>query len=49
MKIKSFIHENKCRKGNKYYFYLLLCLSASTNNLFSFQSMFVNYFRVTKN
>ena len=36
-------------KANKYYFYLLPCLPASTNNLFSFQSMFVNYFRVTQN
>ena len=43
------LQENNVEKTNKDYVYLLLCLFASTNNLFPLQSPFVNYFFVTQN
>ena len=43
------LQENNVEKTNKDYVYLLLCLFVSINNLFPFQSVFVNYFRVTQN
>ena len=43
------LQENNVEKTNKDYVYLLLCLFASTNNLFPLQSLFVNYFHATQN
>ena len=43
------LQENNVEKTNKDYVFLLLCLFASTNNLFPLQSPFVNYFHSTQN
>lgn len=43
------LQENNVEKTNKDYVYLLLCLFASINNLFTLQSLFVNYFHSTQN
>lgn len=43
------LQENNVEKTNKDYVYLLLCLFASTNNLFTLQSLFVKYFHSIQN